>query len=155
MTASIKSSTGEADPQVAEALEELANKLQAGELGDVLDLERYIAEHPACAERLRRLLPMVEVLAELGRSGAAAPDNVAEVSATSATATGMLGDFRIVREVGRGGMGVVYEAEQVSLGRRVALNVLPFAAALDAKQLQRFKNEAQAAAHLHHQARRR
>jgi WD40 repeat protein/serine/threonine protein kinase len=64
---------------------------------------------------------------------------------------GTLGVFRIVREVGRGGMGVVYEAEQISLGRRVALKVLPFAAALDAKQLQRFKNEAQAAAHLQHQ----
>ena len=47
-------------------------------------------------------------------------------------------------------MGVVYEAEQISLGRRVALKVLPFAAALDARQLQRFKNEAQAAASLHH-----
>src|SRR5262249_41143215 len=62
-----------------------------------------------------------------------------------------LGDFRIVRELGRGGMGTVYEAVQLSLGRRVALKVLPFAAALDSRQLQRFKNEAQAAAHLHHQ----
>src|SRR5205823_4210899 len=61
-----------------------------------------------------------------------------------------LGDFRIVREIGRGGMGVVYEAVQLSLGRRVALKVLPFAAALDAKHLQRFKTEAQAAAQLHH-----
>src|SRR5207244_6028932 len=61
-----------------------------------------------------------------------------------------LGDFRIEREIGRGGMGVVYEAVQLSLGRRVALKVLPFAAALDAKQLQRFQNEAQAAAQLHH-----
>src|SRR5262249_6071443 len=61
-----------------------------------------------------------------------------------------LGDFRLVREIGRGGMGVVYEAVQLSLGRRVALKVLPFAAALDARQLRRFKNEAQAAAHLHH-----
>src|SRR5207249_3279706 len=65
--------------------------------------------------------------------------------------TGCLGDYRILRETGRGGMGIVYEAEQISLGRRVALKVLPFAAALDAKQLQRFKNEAQAAAQLHHQ----
>jgi serine/threonine protein kinase len=63
---------------------------------------------------------------------------------------GILGDFRILREIGRGGMGVVYEAEQISLGRRVALKMLPFAAALDPKQLQRFKNEAQAAAQLHH-----
>ena len=61
-----------------------------------------------------------------------------------------LGDFRIVREVGRGGMGVVYEAEQISLGRRVALKVLPFAATLDPRQLQRFQNEARAAAGLHH-----
>jgi serine/threonine protein kinase/Flp pilus assembly protein TadD len=63
---------------------------------------------------------------------------------------GPLGDFRLVREIGRGGMGVVYEAVQISLGRRVALKVLPFAAGLDARQLQRFKNEAQAVAHLHH-----
>src|SRR5205823_14526365 len=61
-----------------------------------------------------------------------------------------LGDYRIVRELGRGGMGVVYEAEQISLGRRVALKVLPFASTLDAKQLQRVKNEAQPAAYLHH-----
>ena len=61
-----------------------------------------------------------------------------------------LGDFSIVREIGRGGMGVVYEAVQLSLGRRVALKVLPFAAALDARQLQRFENKAQAAAQLHH-----
>jgi len=61
-----------------------------------------------------------------------------------------LGDFRIVREIGRGGMGVVYEAQQVSLKRRVALKVLPFAAVLDPRQLQRFQNEAQTAACLHH-----
>jgi serine/threonine protein kinase len=67
------------------------------------------------------------------------------------TENGRLGDFRLHREVGRGGMGIVYEAEQISLGRRVAVKVLPFASALDPRQLQRFKNEASAAAHLRHE----
>ena len=61
-----------------------------------------------------------------------------------------LGDFVLLHEIGRGGMGVVYEARQISLSRRVALKVLPFAAVLDARQIARFKNEAQAAAQLQH-----
>jgi WD40 repeat protein/serine/threonine protein kinase len=63
-----------------------------------------------------------------------------------------LGDFRILREIGCGGMGVVYEAQQISLPRRVAMKVLPFAAVLDPRQLERFKNEARAAATLDHPA---
>ena len=61
-----------------------------------------------------------------------------------------LGDFEIVREIGRGGMGIVYEAIQLSLGRNVALKTLPFATSFDPKYLQRFRQEAQAAAQLHH-----
>ena len=74
------------------------------------------------------------------RRPTAAPDNE----------LGRLGDFRLVREVGRGGMGVVYEAEQLSLRRRVALKVLPNACLLDPLRLQRFQQEAHAAACLRH-----
>jgi serine/threonine protein kinase len=64
--------------------------------------------------------------------------------------SGVLGDFRILRQVGKGGMGIVYEAEQISLRLRVALKVLPFAATMDPRRLQRFHTEAQAAACLNH-----
>lgn len=62
----------------------------------------------------------------------------------------LIGDFHLVREIGRGGMGVVYEAQQLSLRRRVALKVLPFASTLNKPQLVRFQSEAYAAAMLHH-----
>jgi eukaryotic-like serine/threonine-protein kinase len=58
--------------------------------------------------------------------------------------------FRILREIGRGGMGVVYEAEQEVLSRRVALKVLPTHSRLHPTQIQRFEREAKAAARLHH-----
>src|SRR5262245_62102604 len=61
-----------------------------------------------------------------------------------------LGDFRVLREIGRGGMGIVYEAEQVSLGRKVALKVLPAVSSGSASFIERFRREAQAIARLHH-----
>jgi tetratricopeptide (TPR) repeat protein len=152
MTADLASPGLSAAPVLSELFEELTNKLQAGE---VVDIEEYARRHPAYADRLRRFLPALEVLVGLGHSAVPPTQCLpgpAEFATGHAGGAGTLGDYRIVREVGRGGMGVVYEAVQLSLERRVALKVLPFAAALDARQLQRFKNEAQAAAHLQHQS---
>jgi serine/threonine protein kinase/Flp pilus assembly protein TadD len=131
------------DPVLGRLIDVLTARLQAGE---AVDAEAVAREHPEYAAELRGLLPALAALGELSRSAADPP-----AGAEDGLVPGVLGDFRIRREVGRGGMGVVYEAEQVSLGRRVALKVLPFAATLDARQLQRFHNEARAAAGLHHE----
>jgi WD40 repeat protein/serine/threonine protein kinase len=112
--------------------------------------EELFAQHPDLAEPLREYLASLEFL-HRAAANLRSNEPVSKASpGLEGPELGQLGDFRLLREIGRGGMGVVYEAEQISLSRRVALKVLPFAAALDSKQLQRFKNEAQAAAHLHH-----
>src|SRR5262249_24115250 len=98
---------------------------------------------------LRELFPAVRLLADLSHSGSRGLSGL--LSASAGGVTGTLGDFRILREIGRGGMGVVYEAEQITLGRRVALKVLPVATTMDPRHLQRFQNEARAAASLHHE----
>jgi serine/threonine protein kinase/WD40 repeat protein len=138
------------DPRLVRALEEYSAALKAGQRPN---RREYQARYPEVAAALAECLEGLELVraaTPLLRPSAAAQPAAALAGATEFCPEGPLGDYRIVREVGRGGMGVVYEAVQISLGRQVALKVLPFAAALDAKQVQRFKNEAQAAAHLHH-----
>ncbi len=138
--------TQEAPPAVellvTEVVDEFMSRLHGGEHPDV---EAYAARHPAIAKLLRDLLPALEVLGPASLSGSGKP-----AARSDAAVPGCLGDFYILRQIGQGGMGTVYEAEQISLVRRVALKILPFASTLDAKQLQRFQNEARAAAHLHH-----
>jgi serine/threonine protein kinase/tetratricopeptide (TPR) repeat protein len=131
------------DPAAALLVEELVDQLPAGEA----DVEAFLAAHPEHAATLRRLLPALRLMADLSNG----PADEAAPSESDISPLGELGDFRLAREVGRGGMGVVYEAEQLSLRRRVALKMLPLAAALEPRQLQRFKNEAVAAASLHHE----
>src|SRR5205823_3906370 len=112
------------------------------------DKGALLATHPELADELETCLASLDFIR---RAASAAPADARGVEPPAGEPpAGRLGDFRIIREAGRGGMGVVYEAEQVSLGRRVALKVLPFAAALDPRQLARFRVEAQAAAQLHH-----
>ena len=121
----------------------LDNYLAAVEAGEVVDPDALAAAHPEIAERLRACLSVLR-LASLVEARADADAAIEPAVDTR------LGDFRILRMIGRGGMGIVFEAEQISLRRRVALKVLPFAAALDPHQLRRFQIEAQAAAQMHH-----
>src|SRR5262245_17093916 len=144
MSPSLRPGTSEGtDALLADLIEEITDKLRAGV---AVDVDAYVARHPERAAQIRELLPALQVLAAAGSTPASGEPATGEPSLLP----GVLGDFCIVREVGRGGMGVVYEAEQLSLNRRVALKVLPFAGALDPRQLQRFQNEAKAAACLHH-----
>jgi serine/threonine protein kinase len=136
------------DPRVVEALEEY---LEATEQGQAPNRQLFLARHPEIAAALAECLDGLEALHEAKSSSRRSDRELPVANPLSPAVSGApLGDFHLIREIGRGGMGVVYEAEQMSLGRRVALKVLPFAVALDVKQLQRFKNEAQAAALLHH-----
>src|SRR5262249_47746677 len=105
--------------------------------------------YPELAEYLDACLAALRFIGRAAEGPRAVAAGLAEAERPE-QAAGRLGDFRIVREVGRGGMGVGYEAEQGSLGRRVALKVLPSAATMASRQLQRFHNEARTAASLDH-----
>ena len=135
-----------ADELLDDLFEEITAKVQAGE---PVDIEQYARRLPQHAERIRSLFEATRAVVMLGRSVSGSASVPCEPQLGGST-SGQLGDFRILREIGRGGMGVVYEAEQISLHRRVALKMLPFAAVMDSKQLQRFQNEALAAASLKH-----
>jgi serine/threonine protein kinase/tetratricopeptide (TPR) repeat protein/WD40 repeat protein len=111
----------------------------------------YADRHPDLAADIHELFPALVQIEHLkpvagDLTGAFAPES----AAADGRAPERLGEYRILREVGSGGMGVVYEAEQESLGRHVALKVLPRQALLKATYLERFRREAKAAANLHH-----
>ena len=135
---------GEIDSQVEQAMELFLKQL---ELGKRPDREAFLAQFPKFSAELDRQLEALEFL------HLAAPE-VVEISEESQNSElgnrTTLGDFRLERQLGQGGMGVVYEAMQLSLDRRVAVKVLPFAAMLDVRQRKRFQNEARAAATLDH-----
>jgi eukaryotic-like serine/threonine-protein kinase len=114
--------------------------------GNAPSHEVYLRQHSEIAGLLQ---PALEGLMLVHRAAERRPSGVA-VAPDAEFMAKPIGDFQIVGELGRGGMGIVYEAVQLSLGRRVALKVLPFASGLDEVRLQRFRNEAHAAAALHH-----
>ncbi len=138
-----------ADPDTdRDQLEVLAadymDRLRQGQRPSV---EEYASRHPELAEEIRELFPTIAVTERLKARQARSSGGRVTLGPAQLE---RLGDFRIIREIGRGGMGVVFEAEQESLGRRVAVKVLPRQALLDEKHLKRFQREARIAANLHH-----
>ena len=119
--------------ELASILDRYMADLQAGRAPDRRQL---CAAHPELAAQLEACLAGIEFIHQ------------ATGPATETPTT--LGEFRIIRELGRGGMGVVYEAEQTSLRRHVALKVLRFGVVADEDAMNRFRREAETVARLHH-----
>jgi WD40 repeat protein/serine/threonine protein kinase len=138
------SSSSDRNPVEALAEEFLDRKRR----GEEPSLDDYCQRHPELAQEIRELFPLLLRMEDLGADSGGG--GTGRGATKSDVRPERLGDFRILREVGRGGMGVVYEAEQESLGRRVAIKVLSESALADPKRVLRFEREARAAARLHH-----
>ncbi len=143
----MSTSSGSRNPVEALA-EEFVQRRRRGEQATAED---YAEKHPELAEEILALFPALLMMEDMvGGSGDRSGSNTLGEEMINGITVGRLGEFRLLRELGRGGMGVVYEAEQESLGRRVALKVLPSGAINDKRQLRRFEREARSAARLHH-----
>jgi serine/threonine protein kinase len=128
---------------LAELCEEISARVRHGE---TVDLHEYLQRWPQYTQELTEAFETIQWMAQLK-----SPSNANGHASSNRLQEGeTLGDYSLLREAGRGGMGIVYEAEQTSLKRRVALKVLPFASVLDPLRLKRFENEVQAAALLNH-----
>lgn len=123
--------------------------LQQKRQGEEPSIEEYAERHPEFADDIRELFPAVGAVEQLKPTqGETDAKKIGRLEIDSRFPA--IPDYRILGEIGRGGMGVVYEAEQVSLGRRVALKVLPRSMTRDEASVERFRLEARSAAALHH-----
>lgn len=127
--------------------EEFAARCRRGERPSV---QEYIDKHPDLAEHIRDTFPAMMVMEKFGSMAGPPTGSYADGVRFTGPMPERLGEYRILREVARGGMGVVYEAVQESLGRHVALKVLPTPVQASSTHLKRFQSEARAAAKLHH-----
>ena len=140
-------SSGDGRDPVELLAEEFLDRRRRGERPSI---DQYASAHPDLADAIREVFPALLMIEEAGGSALDATGSFGDVPHSPPKHLERLGDYRILREIGRGGMGVVYEAEQESLGRRVALKVMSAGALMDPKQVRRFDREARAAAKLHH-----
>ena len=127
--------------------DEFAERYRRGERPP---LSEYIEKYPELAAQIHELFPALLAIEQFGSGADLATGLPAPRPETAGPIPERLGDYRILREIARGGMGIVYEAVQESLGRHVALKVLPQYRLHDSNQLERFQREARAAAMLHH-----
>ena len=139
------SSNGAEESLFGQVAGEFSERLAHGESPGI---EEYLTQYPQIAEWIRDVFPALQALhvpAAVQDAGHGRRKPWTELAEHE-----QLGDFLILREIGRGGMGIVYEAQQLSMGRRVALKILPFAALADDRRLKRFQNEIRAVATLSH-----
>lgn len=129
-------------------LEELAAEFtERCRRGERPAVDEYVSRHPELAADIRELFATIQQVEEIKEESTAWSGSS---SAALTPAPARIGDFRILRELGRGGMGIVYLAEQESLARRVAIKVLPQHWLFDARRRERFEREARTVAKLHH-----
>ncbi len=145
--------SGEAD-RASDRLESIAEAfVEAFHRGERPEVGEYARMHPELGKEIRELFPTLVLMEQAGqrdqRERGSSRSSSGSIRAREPLPSQM-GEYRIVRELGRGGMGVVYEAVQESLGRRVALKILPSDSLSDARRLERFLREARAAARLQH-----
>ena len=141
------------ESQSAVVMELAEEFLQRYRQGQRPSLKVYIDRYPELASEIREVFPAMAMMENIAIHDDSLQGDETEPPNTRAHKSPLpqqIGDFRIIREIGHGGMGVVYEAEQVSLGRHVALKILPLQMVRDRKQRLRFEREAKAAAKLHH-----
>jgi eukaryotic-like serine/threonine-protein kinase len=138
----MNSASSSVDP-LDDLADEFLDRCRRGELPSVAE---YTERYPELAARIRAVFPALIVMEEVG-SGSSLD---AERTGSGSPIPERLGDYVLLRRVGSGGMGIVYEAIQESLGRHVALKTLPFHHLSDPTRLERFRREARAAARLHH-----
>src|SRR5262245_55323863 len=133
------------DEIVLQLAEEFLERYRKGERPPVRE---YVERHPELASEIKEVFPAMAMMENIALTDESLDEKKPVDHRESALK--QLGDYRIIREIGHGGMGVVYEAEQVSLGRYVALKVLPHKAIASENTKKRFEREAKAAAKLHH-----